>query len=327
MRVLIWHVHGSWATSFVAGEHEYVIPVTDDRGPDGRGRAQSWDWPQGAVEVPLERLAEQDIDVVVLQRPHEAALVRRWAGLRVGVDVPAVYVEHNAPTEHAVRSVHPVVEQPELAGVPVVHVTRFNQMAWDCGDASTEVVDHGIHDPGPLYTGEDASVAVAVNEPVRRWRVAGTDLVVDLGRHLPVHVYGMGSDQLPDVARVRGVVGFEDRVHDLPQHELHQAMARHRAYFHPYRWTSLGLSLLEAMTLGMPVLALSTTEAPEAVPPEAGLVTNDLSALRRTAHRWLADPAEARERGLAAREHALQHYGLNRFLTDWDRILKEVAAR
>ena len=34
MRVLIWHVHGSWATSFVAGDHDYLVPVTEDRGPD-----------------------------------------------------------------------------------------------------------------------------------------------------------------------------------------------------------------------------------------------------------------------------------------------------
>jgi hypothetical protein len=325
VRILIWHVHGSWTTSFVSGQHDYLLPVTAGRGPDGLGRAQTWDWPASATEVPLERLAGEEFDVVVLQRPHEASLVAKWAGLRVGRDVPAVYVEHNAPTSHAVRTVHPVVEQPELAGVPVVHVTRFNQVAWDCGDAHTMVVDHGIPDPGYLYTGEDASVAVVVNEPVRRWRVAGTDLVIDLARHLPVHVYGMGTDGLPEAARQRGVIGFEDQVHDLPQHELHPAMGRHRAYFHPYRWTSLGLSLLEAMTVGLPVLALSATEAPEAVPPSAGLVTNDVAALRHTAQRWLTDPDEARERGLAAREHALDRFGLNRFLTDWDRILKEVA--
>ena len=42
------------------------------------------------------------------------------------------------------------------------------------------------------------------------------------------------------------------------------------------RWTSLGLSLLEAMQLGMPVVALATTEATVAVPPEAGVVSNDV---------------------------------------------------
>ena len=325
MRVLLWHVHGSWTTSFVSGSHEYVLPVTPDRGPDGRGRAQTWDWPQTVREVPLTQLRGEDPDVVVLQRPHEAELLHRHTGLRVGRDVAAVYVEHNAPTGHAVRSRHPVIEQHDLAGVPLVHVTRFNAMAWDTGDARVQVVDHGIPDPGPLYTGHDASIASVVNEPVRRWRVAGTDLLLDLAARVPVHVYGMGTAELEPASRARGGSVLAGRLHDLPQQELHAALAHHRAYFHPYRWTSLGLSLLEAMTLGMPVLALSTTEAPEAVPEAAGLVSNDLEALRRTAHRWLADPSEAADRGRAARAHALAHYGLDRFLSDWDLILKEVA--
>jgi len=323
VRVLIWHVHGSWATSFVAGGHDYLVPVPADRGPDGRGRAQTWTWPESVVEVPLEEVGQCSPDVVVLQRPHEAALLARQ-GLRVGTDVPAVYVEHNAPPGHAVSTRHRVVEQPELAGIPVVHVTRFNAMAWDCGRTPTRVVDHGVHDPGHLYTGEDAALAVVVNEPVRRWRVAGTDLLLDLSEHLPLRVYGMGTDRLSSAASQAGVTPVDLRVDDLPQDAMHRAMARQRAYLHPYRWTSLGLSLLEAMTAGMPVLALSTTEAPVAVPPEAGVVSNDVELLRRTAQRWLGDPDEARERGLAARHHALDHYGLTRFLDDWDLVLKEV---
>ena len=102
-------------------------------------------------------------------------------------------------------------------------------------------------------------------------------------------------------------------------------MAGHRAYLHPYRWTSLGLSLLEAMFLGMPVLALATTAAPESVPPAAGVLSNDVGLLRESARRLLADPDEARERGLAARTHAVHRFALDRFLTDWDRTLKEVA--
>lgn len=34
-------------------------------------------------------------------------------------------------------------------------------------------------------------------------------------------------------------------------------MARRRVYLHTARWTSLGLSLLEAMHLGMPVVAVA----------------------------------------------------------------------
>ena len=46
MRVLIWHVHGSWTTAFVQGPHTYLLPVTPDRGPDGLGRAAHLDWPE-----------------------------------------------------------------------------------------------------------------------------------------------------------------------------------------------------------------------------------------------------------------------------------------
>ena len=324
MRVLLWHVHGSWTTSFVSGPHEYLLPVNALRDADGRGRAQTWDWPPSAREVPVSELGGEQVDVVVLQRPHEADLVHRHTGLRVGVDVPAVYLEHNAPTGHAVTTAHPVTERPDLARVPVVHVTHFNAMAWDCGTARTEVIEHGIPDPGLRYTGEDPSVAVAVNEPVRRWRVAGTDLVLGLARQVPVHLYGIGAEALL-AHHEPGGPDLSGRLHELTQAELHQALPRHRVYFHPYRWTSLGLSLIEAMTLGMPVLALSTTEAPVAVPPTAGLVTNDIRQLHRTAALWLADPAGARDHGLAARAHALRRYGLDRFLSDWDLILKEVA--
>ncbi|HET8600763.1 MAG TPA: glycosyltransferase [Segeticoccus sp.] len=324
MRILLWHVHGSWTTSFVAGSHDYVLPLTPARDADGRGRADTWDWPRSAREVPVDRLRDESLDLVVLQRPHEAALVEQWTGRRPGRDLPAVYVEHNTPTEHAVRSTHPVVRDQALHGIPVVHVTHFNAMAWDTEGARTFVVEHGVPDPGYRYTGTAASCGVVVNEPVRRWRVAGTDLLLRVAEQVPVEVYGMKTDLLEQWAREHGTAALDGRTHDLPQDELHDRLGAHRAYFHPYRWTSLGLALIEAMTLGLPVLALSTTEAPEAVPAAAGLVTNDLDRLTATARRWLHDPDEARERGAAARQHALAHYGLKRFLDDWDHVLQEV---
>jgi glycosyltransferase involved in cell wall biosynthesis len=93
------------------------------------------------------------------------------------------------------------------------------------------------------------------------------------------------------------------------------------------RWTSLGLSLLEAMHLGMPVVVLATTEATRAVPPGAGAVSTDVDELLRAARRLLANPEEARRRGAAAREAALARYSLGRFLDDWDTVLADLRPR
>jgi glycosyltransferase involved in cell wall biosynthesis len=313
VRILMWHVHGSWTTSFVQGEHDYLLPVTPDRNPDGLGRARTWDWPSSVVEVPYDELHDTDLDLVLLQRPHELALAERWTGRRPGRDVPAVYVEHNTPGGDVPFTRHPLADQAEI---PVVHVTHFNRLFWDCGTAQTDVVEHGIVDPGHLYSGEWARAAVVVNDPVRRWRAVGTDLLPGLAQAAALDVFGMNVHRLPDALDLP-----DDRLwtfEDLPQHQLHQELARRRVYVHTSRWTSLGLSLLEAMHLGMPVVALAATDAVTAVPPGAGVVTTRPDELAAAVWRFVHDPAEAQAVGAAARQAALSRYGLARFLADWD---------
>jgi glycosyltransferase involved in cell wall biosynthesis len=322
VRVLVWHVHGSWATSFLQGGHDYLLPLVPDRSADGRGRARTWDWPDSAREVTPERLVDEPLDVVVLQRPHEIELVERWTGRRPGRDVAALYLEHNTPGGNVPYSRHPLADQDEI---PVVHVTHFNRLIWDCGTARTEVVEHGIVDPGHRYSGEWPRAAVVVNDPVRRGRAVGTDLLTALSAAAPLDVFGMNVDGLPShlgIAPER-LWTFED----LPQHELHRQLARRRVYVHTSRWTSLGLSLLEAMHLGMPVVALATTEAMMAVPPAAGVISTRVEDLVSAVWRFVHDPSESQRVGAAAREAALSRYGLGRFLADWEALLAEAAAR
>jgi glycosyltransferase involved in cell wall biosynthesis len=316
VRVLLWHVHGSWTTSFVQGRHQYLLPVTPDRGPDGLGRARTWTWPASAVEVTREEAATAEVDVVVLQRPKELeGLAADWlGGRRPGRDLPAVYLEHNAPQGRVNQLRHPAADRDDLV---VVHVTHFNDLFWDCGATPTRVIEHGVVDPGERYTGELAAAAVVINEPGRRARVTGTDLLERLGAAVPVDLFGMGSRRLAGAPGIRSVA-------DLPQDRLHDELARRRLYLHPVRWTSLGLSLLEAMHLGMPVVALATTEVVEAVPPEAGVLSTRVEVLADAARRLVADPERARLMGKAARVAATGRYGLGRFLADWDALLEEV---
>jgi hypothetical protein len=320
MRVLLWHVHGSWSTAFVQGGHEYLLPVNAARDGDGLGRAATWEWPATAREVPYAELADTDPDVVVLQRPHELDLVRTWLRREPGRDLPAVYLEHNTPRGDPGAARHAMADRSD---VPVVHVTHFNDVFWDCGAAPTTVVEHGICDPGYRYTGQLRRVAVAVNEPIRRGRITGTDLLPRFASDMGLDVFGMQVGGLPSA------LGLDDAqmttYDDPPQTRLHELMAARRAYLHPHRWTSLGLSLIEAMQLGMPVVVLATTEAVQAVPAGAGVVSTRIDVLRGALRELLHDPDLARERGWRARKAALERYGLARFLDDWDRVLKEVA--
>ncbi|MEB3369269.1 glycosyltransferase [Saccharopolyspora mangrovi] len=317
LRILVWHRHGSWATAFVQGPHTYLVPVTADRGPDGRGRSQTVSWPDNAVEVEPGRLRDEDIDVVVLQRPGELELTRLWTGRRPGVDVPAVYVEHDTPRGPAGPDRHPVADREDI---PIAHVTHFNQMWWDSGRAPNTVIEHGIVDPGHRWTGTVPHAGVVVNEPVRRSHIAGTDLLPRLSRGAPLDVFGMRVRELPDVLGCDRIIPHED----LPQPKMHAELAARRVYLHPYRWTSLGLALLEAMHLGMPIVAVAATEVVEAVPPEAGAISTRVDTLIDAVTTFTADPDRAREAGNAARRAALRRYSLDRFLADWTALLHEV---
>ena len=320
--MLHWHVHGSWSTAFVQGRHRYLLPTLPERGPWGGGRPAAWTWPDAAVECSPERLAEiaDEIDVVVLQRPEEIDLVARWTGRVPGVDLPAVFLEHNTPRGDAPATRHSMAERDDI---PVVHVTHFNALMWDTGRAPVHVVEHGVIDPGHRYTGELERAAVVVNEPVRRHRVTGTDLLAGFADTVGLDVFGIGTERLPEAVTHPGirVVG------DLPQSRMHAEMASRRLYLHPIRWTSLGLALIEAMMLGMPVVGLATAEAAVSVPADAGVVATDLDVLHEAIRTYLADPGLARAHGARAREIATRKFGVSRFLDDWDAVLAEVAER
>jgi glycosyltransferase involved in cell wall biosynthesis len=78
------------------------------------------------------------------------------------------------------------------------------------------------------------------------------------------------------------------------------------------------------MHTAMPVVAVAGTEAARAVPPSAGVVSADPAELLAGVQRFRTDAEDARAAGKAARAHAREHYGLDRFLADWDALLEEV---
>ncbi|WP_067500546.1 glycosyltransferase [Actinoplanes sp. TFC3] len=305
MNILLWHVHGSWATSFVQGKHRYLVPVNAARDEWGRGRARTFPWPGSVEEVDVAALRPDDVDLIVLQRPEERDRVAH-------LSAPTIYVEHNTPQGDVPNSRHPMADRDDLV---IAHVTHFNELFWDTGATRTTVIEHGVVEPQARWTGTLERLAVVTNEPVRRNRVTGTDLMPRFAQVAPLDVYGMG------------VAGLHlDRVtthDDPPQRAMHTEIAQRRAYLHLCRWTSLGLSLIEAMQIGMPVIALATTEAIAAVPPDAGVLATRVATLVEAAQ-WLIDePDAARQLGARARQVALARYGLDRFLADWDRLMEE----
>jgi glycosyltransferase involved in cell wall biosynthesis len=102
-------------------------------------------------------------------------------------------------------------------------------------------------------------------------------------------------------------------------------MAAYRFYFHPVRYTSLGLSLCEAMTVGLPVVGLATTELPTVIDDGVnGFIATDPRRLVTDMQALLADRGLAGAVGDAGRVTALERFSIERFVGDWDRLLRSL---
>lgn len=143
---------------------------------------------------------------------------------------------------------------------------------------------------------------------------------------LPALAQGVGADVFG--ACVQHLPAYQGmrKYESLPQPDLDDHLPRRRVYVDLNRWTSLGISLIEAMYLGMPVVALATTETPLAVPSEAGFVTTRRDQIVPAVRYLMKDPDVAEQAGRIGRRHAKRRYGLDRFLADWDDVLRTVVA-
>ena len=305
--MLTWHVHGSYLNYLSRVPVTWLLPVRPARDTGYVGRGETFDWPDNVIEVPAEEVCELDVDLVLTQSRQNWEQDRHeLLGARVP-DLPRVHLEHDPPPTWPNDAVHPVQDPDAL----LVHVTPYNALMWDSGSTPHRVVEHGVAVPeGVRYTGElERGVAVVNNLPSRGRRV-GADVFRRAREAVPLDLAGMGSEAEP------GGIG------EIPHDRLPTALARYRFLFNPIRYTSLGLSVCEAMMLGVPVVALATTEYATAVENGvSGYAGTRVELLVERMRELLADPGEARRLGDGARRIALERFAIDRFVRDWNEAL------
>jgi hypothetical protein len=304
LKVLTWHVHGSYLYNLVQAPYEFYLPVKEGKPEGYGGRSGHFPWPENVHDVPAEEVRNCRFDVVVFQSTKNYQIDQFEILDERQRALPRIYLEHNTPRPHPTDTKH-WVDDPNVL---LVHCTYFNQVMWDNNRTPTMVIPHGVVVPPDLrWDGELERGIAVVNGIERRGRLAGYDLYLQMRERLPLDLAGMGSERL-------GGLG------DLPHRRLHEAETHYRFFFNPIRYTSMPLAVIEAMMLGLPIVCLATTELSRSVPDgEAGFASNNLEELGDGMRRLLADRDLARRMGARAREAAYAQFGIGRFVRDWER--------
>ena len=303
LKILTWHVHGSYLFYLVQAPHDFYLPVRDGRPEGYGGRSGNFEWPSNVFDVPVDRVRDLTFDLVLFQSTRTYLVDQSEVLSPAQRELPRIYLEHNTPRPSPTDTRHPV-DDPNVL---LVHCTHFNAMMWDNGRTPTVVVPHGVLvPPGLCWTGDLERGITVVNGLARRGRLAGCDVFLRTRQEIPLDLAGMDSTRF-------GGLG------DVPHRELHRLETSYRFFFNPIRYTSLPLAVVEAMALGLPIVALATTELPRAVPNAiAGYVSNDLDELVDGMRHLLRDPAHARRMSEQAREIAQERFGIERFVRDWN---------
>jgi len=312
LKILIWHIHGSYLNTLARLDHDWYLPVKPGRPEGYGGRGPTFDLPDYVREVPAEAVRALDLDLVIYQTPRNLREDGPELLSPAQQALPRIYLEHNTPKPHAVDSLHPVDDPATL----LVHVTHYNKLMWDNGRTPTMVIEHSVSiDPAITYDGQTGRGITVINGMQKRPRIAGHDIFLAARKEVPLDAVGMMTEEF-------GGLG------DIPYRELHRRVAAYRFLFSPIRYTSLPLAVIEAMTIGMPVVALATTELPAVIEDGvSGFISCDVDHLIAGMRRLLADPAEARRLGANGREVARARFGLDRFIGDWNRAFEMAISR
>lgn len=307
MRIFTWHIHGSYLYYLSQGNYEIFIPVNELSNEGYYGRGKTFPFGRNVIEVPVHQVRELEFDCILFQT-NKNYLIDQYEILSSKQrSLPKIYLEHDPPWEHPVNTKHIV----RGGDVTVVHVTHFNKLMWDHVDTAPVVIEHGVTIPDVPYSGEIPKGIVVINNLPSRGRLLGLDIFLEVKKHVPIDLVGMGTGEL----------GLGEVLH--PQ--LPGFTSRYRFFFNPIRYTSLGLAICEAMMQGLPVVGLATTELSTVIQNEvSGIIHTDINYLIEKMKMLLENPAAAKSLGERGKGTAMNRFNIGRFVSDWETLFDTV---
>jgi len=306
LKIFTWHIHGTYLYYLSKGDYTIYIPVNEQRTEGYYGRGQTFPFGDNVIEVPAAEVKNLDFDCVLFQTNNNFLVDQYDILSEKQRKLPRIYLEHDPPRDNPTDTVH-AVNDPDVV---MVHVTHYNRLMWKNNSRIVKVIEHGAPESTIAYTGELERGIVVVNHLHKRGRRLGADLYEEVKKQIPLDLIGMGTKEY-------GGLG------EIPHPELPAFISRYRFFFNPIRYTSFGLAVCEAMMIGMPVVALATTEYATVFHDGVnGYAHTNVDYLTDMMKLLLHDKALAISIGLEGKKTAGIKFNLERFTSQWKMVFE-----
>jgi glycosyltransferase involved in cell wall biosynthesis len=218
---------------------------------------------------------------------------------------------------------------------------------WNAYKRRATVIEHGVDFPSPSSTQSDAlkeryqlgdrPVVVTVNHLHPRKRIGLFLEAVAVAREYVPGLVGLVVGDGPERASLEekavqlGLEVGRDVIFTgaVPEEELPAHYAVANVYMHTGREESFGLSVIEALKLGVPVVSVAEGGPLDTVRDEVSgrLVPPTARDLGEALASLLADPVRAQEMGRAGASFVATHYNWERGVSTLLRVLRDVSSR
>jgi glycosyltransferase involved in cell wall biosynthesis len=195
-----------------------------------------------------------------------------------------------------------------------IFVANFSVDAWflDQDDPNIQIIRHGMNtNYWDGWIGGDGKIMTAVWNYIQRDRICGFSLWKEVTEGLEVNPWGEtpGLSKMADNA---------DHLRELYRHAS--------VYLNTTLWSSCPFSLLEAMSVGCPIVTTETTSMPEFIQDGInGFMTNDPKIMRERIKDLIEDHDMALEIGAEGRKTVLERFGQQQFVDEWNKAFWKVA--
>lgn len=301
LKIFTWHIHGSYLFYLSQGNYDIYIPIQPEKSEGYYGRGETFPFGDNVIEINAHDVKHEDFDCILFQTKKNFLVDQYEILSDAQRQLPRVYVEHDPPWNDVADQKH-IMNDPNIL---MVHVTHFNKLMWLNTTSNVVVIEHGVMVPDINCSYELDKGIVVINHLHQRGRKLGADIYNTVAKKIPLNLTGMGTKEYGGIGEV---------LH--PQ--LPEFISHYRFMFNPIRHTSLGLSVCEAMMLGLPVIALATTEYSSVIQNGVtGFVDSNVNVLIDKMKLLLNDKGYAAELGNNAKQYAQQRFNINRFTNDW----------